>query len=221
MAEINKIQLSDGTQYDIEDTVARNNVTQLDEDKLDKTSLKNEGSTANDEGYSANYLNDKLVSVGATAPTNGEKVWFKTSKNKFNKNDLHIINAYFTVNNPTFQSNTACQTLYMPIEPNKTFTVSKVSSKRFGVGYTNAEPVVGGTIAGVLGGISTETSYTITTGATAQYLAIWFYFSAEDTLTAQQIIDTIQVEEGPIATPYEEFAKPAIYVDGYKIYESN
>lgn len=83
MADVSKIKLSDNTEYNIKDTVARNNVTQLDENKLDKTSLKNESSTANDEGYSANYLNDKLVSVGATAPTNGERVWFSKSNNKF------------------------------------------------------------------------------------------------------------------------------------------
>lgn len=164
---------------------------------------------------------DKLVSVGATAPTNGERVWFAKSKNLFDKNNINLLNCYFTATNPYLQSSNVSKTAYIEIKPNTTYTISKVATSRFAVGYTSAVPTISGFVSGATGGISSATSFTITTGENANYLVVWYYAEGVDTLTPQEVIDTIQIEEGPVVTSYEEFVKPAIYVDGYKIYELN
>lgn len=56
-------------------------INELETDKLEISAVVNEASTDTDKTYSANYLNDKLVSVGTTAPTDGRRVWFSKSKN--------------------------------------------------------------------------------------------------------------------------------------------
>jgi hypothetical protein len=73
--DLNKAEVQD----DI--TVINNNITDLNNNKLDINAVLNQASTDTNKTYSANYLNDKLVSVGTTAPTDGRKVWFKIIDN--------------------------------------------------------------------------------------------------------------------------------------------
>ena len=63
-------------------------INEIINNKVETTAIKNEASTETDEIYSSNYLNDKLVSVGATAPTDGRRVWFKYSKNLLDQSKL-------------------------------------------------------------------------------------------------------------------------------------
>ena len=58
-------------------TATETELTRLETDKLDIADVLNQASTDTDKPYSADYLNDKLVSVGAEAPTDGRRVWFK------------------------------------------------------------------------------------------------------------------------------------------------
>ena len=80
--DLNKAKVQD----DI--AVINNNITDLNNNKLDINAVLNQASTDTDKPYSADYLNDKLVSVGATAPENGERVWFKKSKNLLDEKTL-------------------------------------------------------------------------------------------------------------------------------------
>lgn len=228
VANINKVTATDMNEIksvvnshanDID--TANNNITNLDNDKLDINEVLNQASTDTDKPYSANYLNSKLVSVGATAPINGERVWFAKGKNLFDKNNINLLNCYFTATNPYLQPSDVSKTAYIEIKPNTTYTISKVVTARFSVGYTSTVPTTSGFVSGAIGGISSATSFTITTGENAHYLVVWFYAVGVDTLTYQEVIDTIQIEEGSTVTSYEAYIKPAIYVDGYKIYELN
>ena len=49
---------------------------------------------------------------------------------------------------------------------------------------------------------------TLTTGNNAKYIVINYYHSSNDTLTEQQILDTIQIEVGSQATPYSPYFTP-------------
>ena len=72
-----------------------NAINELETDKLETSAVVNEASTDTDKTYSANYLNNKLVSVGTTAPTDGRKVWFKTIDNSIVVNNQE----WFNLNN--------------------------------------------------------------------------------------------------------------------------
>ena len=72
--------------------VANNNITDLNNNKLDINAVLNQASTDTDKPYSADYLNDKLVSVGTTAPTDGREVWFKTIDNSIVVNNQEWFN---------------------------------------------------------------------------------------------------------------------------------
>lgn len=56
-------------------------INEIINNKLDVVDVLNEASTDTDKTYSADYLNDKLVSVGTEEPTDDIKVWFKTIDN--------------------------------------------------------------------------------------------------------------------------------------------
>ena len=85
-------QEMDDNKTEVQDDIAviNNNITDLNNNKLDINAVLNEASTDTDKTYSADYLNDKLVSVGVEAPTDGRRVWFKKSENIFKgANDLY------------------------------------------------------------------------------------------------------------------------------------
>ena len=189
--------------------VANNNITDLNNNKLDADAVLNEASTDTDKPYSADYLNDKLVSVGATAPENGERVWFKKSKNLFNKNTTNILNARM---NNTITADTNERMIFVECKPNTTYTCSKSMSapKRNSIGTTTTLPTIGVAIDNAV--YSATSPKTITTNANAKYI-VWQVYAMNDTTeTLQQMLDSIQIENGP-ATTYEPYVEPSINVD--------
>ena len=131
-----------------------------------------------------------------------------SAKNLFNKNRVESINAY--ISGTSLVSNANAKTVYIPCEPNTTYTVSKTSvTKRFAVAYSDVLPTVGGTVAGTIVR-NNNTSITITTGDNAQYLAVWVYLSTADTMTFEQICDMLQIEVGNNATSYEPYKMYAV-----------
>lgn len=85
-------------------------INELETDKLETSAVVNEASTETDEVYSSNYLNNKLVSVGAEAPTDGASLWVQpTTENLLDYrnfqtrtyNGIDIVNNHdgtFTIN---------------------------------------------------------------------------------------------------------------------------
>lgn len=137
IANINKVTASDMNEIknvvnshadDID--VANNNITDLNNNKLDADAVQNQASTDTDKPYSADYLNDKLVSVGTTAPTDGRRVWFCKSNNLFNS-DVERKNAYivnpsstgqvveYSYSGATYSFVNCCQ-----VKQGKTYTIS-------------------------------------------------------------------------------------------------
>lgn len=164
-------------------------------------------------GESYNITIKPMLQIGLTAynfePFKRQSFDFNLGYQLFNKNNFQTIKAYFTTNNPTLQSNNDCLTAYIRCEPNTTYTITKVSSSRFGVGYLTTLPAIGGTVRGVMGGVSTETTYTITTDSAAKYLVIWYYFMSNDTnISSDYLASTIQVVKGSQALPYAPYFEP-------------
>lgn len=120
--------------------------------------------------------------------------------NLFDKNNYNVINALLNASLMTVTTNTNAKTVYIPCEKNTFYTVSKVLSERFTIGccaeLPNNNVALGVAIAG-----STETALTIKTDNTANYLCVWCYINT-DTLTFEQIINTLQIQLGVNATAY-------------------
>ena len=134
-------------------------------------------------------------------------------KNLFNKNDTSKLleNLYFYAKD-TIKAGNGLKMLYIPCKPNTTYTISKILSARFMVGYTNVLPAQGVLVVDGTGG-NDKTALTTTTGADAKYLCV-FYKHSSDTLTAEEIEDTIQIEEGSTATAYEPYFAIKKDIDG-------
>lgn len=128
-------------------------------------------------------------------------------KNLFDKETVGILEAYFqNIEGNPIISHDKSRTAYMRCLPETTYTISKTESKRFAVGTTTELPAIG--VAVNSPAIkNTDTSYTITTNETAEYLLVWYYNSGVDTIAESEILDSIQVETGDTATDFEPFTK--------------
>jgi len=121
-------------------------------------------------------------------------------KNLFDK-DTMVKNGYINSSFKIITGSSTTKCIVVPCEANKTYTISKISSKRFRVGYITTSYANNVMVSGVITD-HTGTSITITTGENAQYLVAYIYDSSEDTLTLETILDSIQVELGNQATDY-------------------
>ena len=121
-------------------------------------------------------------------------------KNLFN--GTNVINAYFS-SNGTITASGATRLVYTRCKANTTYTVSKTAGTRFGVAYSEEVPVAGLQCSGYTAN-NTASSITITTGATAKYICAYVYHSSYDSGTAQDMLDSVQIEEGT-ATAYEAY----------------
>lgn len=131
----------------------------------------------------------------------------QAGKNLFNKRRIDYLDAHISATN--IAASTTSKTIYVPCEPSTTYTISKQVSKRFVVAYTSDVPVIGSSVSGVKT-YNNNSAITITTDATAKYLVAFIYLSTADTLTFEQICDTLQIEVGSSATAYEPYKLNAV-----------
>lgn len=124
-------------------------------------------------------------------------------KNQFDK-DTMVINAYF-VNNGEIQSFFEGRVIYAPCQPNTTYTISKLAGARFRVGTTRTLPAVN---VQTYQGTTNEnaSSITITTDNDAQYIVAFVYHSSYDTVTADEMLASCQIEKGSTATSYAPYS---------------
>jgi hypothetical protein len=131
-----------------------------------------------------------------------------TGKNLFDVNNAKIIQAYLQIEADgagTLAKSDACVSVYIPCKPNTTYTVSKISSQRFGVCFTSSIPEVGGNFSNG-SWYGTATKATRTTPSDAAYIVVWVYNSLIDTdITADKILASLQIEVGETATAYEPY----------------
>lgn len=124
-------------------------------------------------------------------------------KNLFDKDNADLITGY--IDTTTFKdSNLNAKTIYVPIEPNKTYTVSKAVTARFRLATASSIPDNNVAFTNRVAG-NTRASLTITSGGSDTWLWAWIYLDGTDTLTLSQVLDTVQVEEGSEATEYQPY----------------
>lgn len=125
------------------------------------------------------------------------------SKNLFDKNNANIIAGYIDAN--VITAATASRCIYIPCNPNTTYTVSKIATARFVVAFTNVIPTAGTAVTNQVQNY-TATSITATSGADSKYIVVWLYNSVYDTTTTiDEILATVQIELGTAATSYTPY----------------
>jgi len=101
------------------------------------------------------------------------------------------------------------RTIYARCEPNTTYTISKTAGKRFSVGWSDTLPDIG-VIVNDSVYEATASVVTFTTGATAKYIVAFVWLGTQDTITADEMLASCQIELGSTATAYEPY-------NGYQI----
>ena len=130
---------------------------------------------------------------------------FKSTGNQlFDKDNFNSIDAYMNTSTLKFTISSTVKTYYITCKPNTTYTVQKVSGKQFRVGTSENIPVVNGDLLQAWQN-NDATTYTITTDSNAKYLCINIRNSSTDTLAEQEILDSVMINEGTTALPYEPY----------------
>lgn len=129
-------------------------------------------------------------------------------RNLYDYKTAGFLNGY--VNSSGMIVSSMTRTTYIPCEPNTTYTVRKTNAgtnQRFCVFDTATKPAVGVqciSSVGTRSGLDTASNYTITTGAAAAWLCVFFKMPST-TPSEDDIIKTIQIEKGSTAHAYEAY----------------
>ena len=162
--------------------------------------------------YQVQTLKGQTTQTGTPTPsspipiniTTGRQVVSVCGKNLFDKNNANILSGYYlNFNQNKILSASGTATLYISIKGGETYTISKRLSSRFAIATTEELPSNNVDLFNAKQN-NNATSLTITTSTNAKYLCVFFLHSS-DTLTEQQILDSIQIEKGNQATTYEEY----------------
>lgn len=122
-------------------------------------------------------------------------------KNLFDKNNANILKTFINASGVITSDNNS-RSIYIQCKPNTTYTIQKILTTRFRVGYSSDTPVIGITLNGVISNYD-GTTITITTGNNTKYLVVWI--CNIDTATLQEVLDSIQIEESSTVTTYEAY----------------
>ena len=129
------------------------------------------------------------------------------TKNLFNPSNT--INAHLNDDSYGVRVNDAARMAYAKCKPNTTYTVSKRSGQRFQVAYVTDIPADGLPFYGKISN-PTASSISITTGANAKYIVAFVWLSSADTIPANDMLTSVQIEEGSTATSYVPYQSNTI-----------
>lgn len=125
-------------------------------------------------------------------------------------NKENVTKLYF--NQTQINIGATSKTIVEKCSPKTTYTISKMKSTKFRVCTTNTEPKENAIMADYVYN-DTGDKITITTSDNANYMCIYFYDSNSDTLTEQEILNSLKLEKGSVATPYSSYNQGSIKID--------
>ena len=135
-------------------------------------------------------------------------------ENLFDKDNANILEAHIQTSTGTLVENPDNnKVLYIPCKPNTTYTISKIKNIRFRVATYESEITTPNsqTLQDIIS-VDGSAKVTITTSSNAYYLYVGYYSASNDTLTEQEILDSIQIEKGSIAHSYIPYGKYGVEV---------
>lgn len=133
-----------------------------------------------------------------------------SNENMFNKDEYIESKLYINKNENKFSEASSGKSFIFDISKYNKLTISKVSSGRFGVFASVDYPQKDG-VGTYLQDIATNATSFSYDFAKFNYLVV-FYYSTRDTLTEQEILDSIKLEKGTVATPYSKFGQGCVKV---------
>lgn len=131
--------------------------------------------------------------------------------NLFDKDNINFINAYLA-NNKTITSTNYVKTYYIECKNNKTYNISKKTGKYFRVATSPKIPTINDTVSQIEIA-DNDTNIKIITDSNTKYLLFNCRNSQADTLTEQEILDSIKIEESSTPTPYSKYGQGNINVE--------
>ncbi len=155
----------------------------------------------------SNNLNTKYtLTTEARKPSYPSKIeCCGDNVNLFDKDNVNFINAYLSANK-TINATTIVKTYYIECKSNTTYTISKKSGKYLRVATSSKIPAINDTVSQIEVN-DNNTNITIKTDSNAEYLLFNCRNSQIDTLTEQEILDSIKIEVGSTPTPYSKFGQ--------------
>ena len=127
-----------------------------------------------------------------------------TGKNLFDINHASYITGLIHVSNQTINQTAITKAYYIPCEPNTSYTISKMMTQYFRICETSVVPTFGCAISNTVNNPS-KTSLTLTTSESAKYLCFNVHNVKADTMDESEVLGTVQIEKGLVATSYESF----------------
>lgn len=132
-----------------------------------------------------------------------------TGKNIFDKQHYNTYTGYFSSSTPTLTFSSTSVTIYVKCKPNTAYTVSKIATSRFSIGFTSTVPAYNVAVYGAVSGNS-RTYLTSTSSNDSLYIVVFAYITGSETATFENLLNSIQIEEGSLPTSYSAFAETAI-----------
>lgn len=123
--------------------------------------------------------------------------------NLFDKDNVNFINAYLSANK-TINATTIVKTYYIECKSNTIYTISKKIGNYLRVATSSKIPAINDTVSQIEVN-DNNNNITIKTDSNAKYLLFNCRNSQIDTLTEQEILDSIKIEVGSTPTPYSKF----------------
>lgn len=121
--------------------------------------------------------------------------------NIFDKDNANTLNAIINGTTKQIASFNTCRSIYISCKNNEDYTISRKAGTGFIVGTTTDEPVLNATCNQIVQN-NTANSITIKTTENDNYLVVFYYNGGTDTLTEEEIRNSIKIEKGLVATPY-------------------
>ncbi len=140
--------------------------------------------------------------------------------NEFDKNNANTLNAVINTGSNSITSSANGKCVYIKCEKNKAYTVSKKSSQRFVVGTTEEIPSIGTSVLNPITG-NTDTKIKITTTATSKYLVVYYFLNGTDTVTEQEVLDTLLIYKGTKDLPYLPYGHIGLVQRGKNLFDKD
>lgn len=195
-SEINQIKTDTNTLKEEANTSAVNAKTS--ENKAKEYADNLQASTDDISKLKEDLINEKNKFNNITEPV----------KNLFDVLHANIVHGYIHTDDKIIKENANADIVYIECKPNTTYTVSKKEGNRFTVACSIDKPQVG-TMLYNIKAMNTGSSITITTTSDAKYLVAWVWINT-DSISENEMLNTVQIEIGPDATTYEKYKLTAI-----------
>ena len=135
----------------------------------------------------------KTDNINNSAVTPVKTSFSKNSSNLFDKNNANLVN--LAPSEGTLYYGSKVKSIFIPCDPSSNYVIKKRTSARFNVCGTASTPADTVAYTNLVANNAGE-QIKYTTSATSNYLVVYLYNQNQDTLTVQQIIDSLVIVKG-------------------------